>query len=129
MSCVVANVKVAHLRAGTPAYDNVAEWLADDARNAYVGRQVRVFITGSDGTKRRFVVPESPFANQFKAQEHGVARCIELYGAWLAERVAHDAAFRAALLALRGKVLGCWCAPAPCHAQVLCDYLNGVKLD
>jgi len=25
---------------------------------------------------------------------------------------------------LSGKVLGCWCAPNPCHGQVLLDILN-----
>ena len=26
---------------------------------------------------------------------------------------------------LRGKVLGCWCAPLPCHADVLLRLANG----
>lgn len=25
---------------------------------------------------------------------------------------------------LRGRVLGCWCAPLPCHAEVLARYAN-----
>ncbi|HKX02122.1 MAG TPA: DUF4326 domain-containing protein [Methylomirabilota bacterium] len=25
---------------------------------------------------------------------------------------------------LRGKALGCWCAPAPCHAEVLARFLE-----
>ena len=28
------------------------------------------------------------------------------------------------LPALRGKRLGCWCAPYPCHAEVLARYAN-----
>ena len=27
---------------------------------------------------------------------------------------------------LRGKVLGCWCAPYPCHAQTLADIADGL---
>jgi hypothetical protein len=26
---------------------------------------------------------------------------------------------------LRGKVLGCWCAPKPCHGDVLLEVANG----
>lgn len=26
---------------------------------------------------------------------------------------------------LRGKVLGCWCAPQPCHGDVLLEVANG----
>jgi hypothetical protein len=31
----------------------------------------------------------------------------------------------AALPELRGKVLGCWCAPKPCHGDVLVRLANG----
>ena len=31
----------------------------------------------------------------------------------------------AALHELRGKVLGCWCAPQPCHGDVLVRLANG----
>jgi len=31
----------------------------------------------------------------------------------------------AALPSLKGKVLGCWCAPHPCHAEVLVRLANG----
>lgn len=30
-----------------------------------------------------------------------------------------------ALQELHGKVLGCWCAPLPCHADVLLELANG----
>jgi hypothetical protein len=29
---------------------------------------------------------------------------------------------------LRGKVLGCWCAPQRCHADILAEYANGPDL-
>jgi len=25
---------------------------------------------------------------------------------------------------LRGKILGCWCAPAPCHGDILVELIN-----
>lgn len=33
---------------------------------------------------------------------------------------------RAQLTELRGKVLGCWCAPDACHGDVLAEMANGV---
>ncbi len=30
-----------------------------------------------------------------------------------------------ALSELRGKTLGCWCAPLPCHGDVLMEMANG----
>ena len=29
------------------------------------------------------------------------------------------------IVLLRGKVLACWCAPKPCHADVLAELANG----
>ncbi|MBO0849946.1 MAG: DUF4326 domain-containing protein [Pseudonocardia sp.] len=42
---------------------------------------------------------------------------IEKYKAWLLEQP-H---LLARLPELRGRRLGCWCAPLPCHAQVLAE--------
>lgn len=30
---------------------------------------------------------------------------------------------------LRGKTLGCWCAPRPCHCDVLIELANGIHAD
>ena len=30
------------------------------------------------------------------------------------------------MLSLRGKKLGCWCKPDPCHGDVIIDYLNNL---
>jgi len=43
--------------------------------------------------------------------------CLEL-------RVQHDADYRAAVLGLRGKRLGCFRKPGPCHADVLSEWLD-----
>ena len=54
----------------------------------------------------------------------GVVRCYEV---WLRKRVSVDREFREKVKALKGKVLGCWCAPLACHGDVLarvCDELN-----
>lgn len=46
---------------------------------------------------------------------------IERYEAYLLSRPD----LLASLHELKGKVLGCWCAPLPCHGDVLLKYANG----
>lgn len=45
---------------------------------------------------------------------------VEAYETW----VRQQPDLLAALDELRGKVLGCWCAPLPCHADVLVKLLR-----
>jgi hypothetical protein len=47
--------------------------------------------------------------------------CFTLY---FQHRLGTDAEFRARVLALRGKVLGCFCHPNPCHGNVIAAFLN-----
>jgi hypothetical protein len=66
----------------------------------------------------------SPLANPYKVGIDGtVEGCITLYRGWLWERV--DAGDRAILDALgaltEDSVLGCWCAPKPCHCDVIAE--------
>ena len=47
---------------------------------------------------------------------------IELYENWLTSNEAEGLMLE--LHELRGKVLGCWCAPLPCHGDVLARLAN-----
>ena len=40
------------------------------------------------------------------------------------EHLDHSPALKLRLPELRGKVLGCWCHPEPCHGDVLCEAVN-----
>lgn len=63
----------------------------------------------------------SKWGNPFKIGRDGDrAQVIEKYRAHLASRPD----LLAALPELRGKVLGCWCAPLPCHGNVLIEQLS-----
>jgi uncharacterized protein DUF4326 len=44
---------------------------------------------------------------------------IRCYAKWLREEVLSERIALADLAQLHGKVLGCWCAPQPCHGEVL----------
>ena len=49
---------------------------------------------------------------------------IAKYQAWFLAHL-RDPRFHLATVQLRGKVLGCACAPKPCHAMVIAAWLNG----
>lgn len=71
--------------------------------DVYIGRPSKwgnPFVIGVDGTR---------------------AEVIEKYRSWLEDRVISR---RLNLDELRGKTLGCWCAPKPCHGDVLLEMLD-----
>jgi hypothetical protein len=45
------------------------------------------------------------------------------YAGYFEARIASDAAFRRAVESLRGRDLGCWCAPRRCHGEVILAWL------
>ena len=51
-------------------------------------------------------------------------RVIELFKRYFYKRMHEDRAFFNAVQALRGKVLGCWCKPLPCHGDVIKAFLD-----
>jgi hypothetical protein len=44
-------------------------------------------------------------------------------------RLRTDAVFRNRILVLKGKTLGCFCKPNPCHGDVIAEYLDGCSLE
>ncbi len=66
------------------------------------------------------------WGNPFKVGRDGDrAEVIELYRHWIQTKPD----LLAALPELRGKVLGCWCAPLACHGDVLIELLAGFDPD
>jgi hypothetical protein len=66
----------------------------------------------------------SKWGNPFVVGKHGTReQVIERYERWL---LGNDA-LMAALPELRGKVLGCWCAPRACHGDVLVGLANAAR--
>jgi len=64
----------------------------------------------------------SKYGNPFAIGKDGTrAEVIEKYAQYAAKRFTRED-----LLFLRGKVLGCWCAPRPCHGDVLAQLVNGL---
>jgi hypothetical protein len=65
-----------------------------------------------------YVGRPSKWGNPFKVGIHGTrTEVIKRYRAWISEQPELMAEVRI----LKGRVLGCWCAPLPCHAEVLAE--------
>lgn len=48
---------------------------------------------------------------------------IDKYKTWLKLKL-RDPMFKKAVLRLKGKILGCYCKPLPCHGDILVDYIE-----
>ena len=64
------------------------------------------------------------FGNPFPLQQYGAKRCLQLYRDHFYRRLNLDPDFKRNVLALRGKILGCFCAPGPCHGHVIVRYVD-----
>jgi hypothetical protein len=70
-----------------------------------------------------YIGGRSKWACPFHIGKDGTrADVLAKYRAWLAER---PALIEAARRELKGKLLGCWCPPEPCHGDVLAEIANG----
>ena len=87
---------------------------------ARLGRDFDVYIgRGGHG------YPPSPFANPFAVGTPGVPTRSDAIAAFR-ESLRGDPALVARIRAeLPDKVLGCWCAPEPCHGDVLVAVAHG----
>lgn len=51
---------------------------------------------------------------------------IERFKKYFLQRLENDPAFKAEVLKLKGKRLGCFCKPHDCHGDVIAEYLNSI---
>ncbi len=69
----------------------------------------------------------SPWANPYRIGVDGDrAQVIALYRANLEGRLSGDRELVDELAELSGKVLMCWCSPAPCHGDVLAELADQI---
>jgi hypothetical protein len=70
----------------------------------------------------------SIFGNMFHIGEDGTREeVIESYKNWFNTMIKTCPQFRRNIQTLKGKTLGCWCTPLPCHGDVIIEYLEGLK--
>ena len=68
------------------------------------------------------------FGNPFTVKDHGT-NAIRLYRDHFATRVRIDAEFRRRVIEVRGKRLGCFCKPRPCHGDVIAEWVDAQPVD
>ena len=72
----------------------------------------------------------SIYGNPFRIGEDGDrVQVIEKYREWFYKRILTDGGFRDRIQSLKGKVLGCWCVPEPCHGMVIIEYLEEIPYE
>jgi O-acetyl-ADP-ribose deacetylase (regulator of RNase III) len=119
---------------GAPTWQATAAFLTNPGV-VPIGRTVRCGLDGQVPRGAIYVgrawprrrLPGSPLANPYRLAnpDDPTARCrvLEAYRDWLDDAADHDAQVRAALEQVRGRDLACWCAPRPCHADVIAAWL------
>jgi hypothetical protein len=85
--------------------------LRDEEFDVYIGRAGRGW-NGYFGNPFRRTPMQRPGDTLKRFEEHFL------------ERVEKDREFRRRVLELRGKRLGCFCKPNPCHGDVIAKWLN-----
>ena len=83
---------------------DIETWLSDE-NNVYVGRVTDRFTT------------DFKWGNPYRLRDYGYNRekVLQLFE----QHILREKDLRESLGDLKGKVLGCWCAPLRCHAEVL----------
>lgn len=70
-----------------------------------------------------YVGRPSDFGNPFEIDKDGTREeVIEKYRKWF---FSQPKLMTKTKKELKGKILGCWCAPLACHADILSEYANG----
>lgn len=68
------------------------------------------------------------FGNPFKIKAgDNRGSTLEKYKIYFFNRLETDPEFKARIFKLRGKTLGCFCKPNPCHGDVISEYLNSFR--
>lgn len=118
----VINCKVQSIR---PKFQNLKEWMEDD-NNVYIGRAGIVFIENSEtGIKERFPKHSSPFHNPYKIGKDGTRNeVLDKYREYIVKKLNVEPTLVNSLMELRGKNLGCWCHPEPCHGDILLELIK-----
>ena len=84
------------------------EW-QKSPKSVYIGRNMSFYVKGTT---------QSKWANPFSVKKYGRAECLKLY-----EKYVRECPLSKQLEELRGKELGCWCHPEPCHGDILIKLL------
>ena len=84
----------------------------------------------SDANGGVYIGRGSPFGNPFHIGKDGTREeVIQKYRQHFADLLAADPDFWDEVMALRGKTLVCFCAPLPCHGDVIVQFIEENYVD
>lgn len=67
------------------------------------------------------------YGNPYRIRYDGTREeCLTKYKKYFYNRVRTDQEFKKRILELRGKRLGCFCAPRPCHGDIIAAYVDSL---
>jgi hypothetical protein len=70
----------------------------------------------------------SIYGNPFRIGPDGTREeVIEKFKLYFFRRIHDDVTYAQAIGELRGKRIGCYCAPLPCHLDVIVEFLNRLE--
>jgi hypothetical protein len=131
MPTSVLNIRVAQGFGERPVYIGRAAgavwvWHPAPGYGAWLAEDGRELAPHEDGYLGNPVVAEKrcPMCGGQHARRHRVA-LMACYAVWLARRLRQDADFAARVAMLRGRALGCYCAPRACHGDLLAAAADG----
>jgi hypothetical protein len=68
------------------------------------------------------------FGNPVRLQSHeSRGSTLSRFREYFFARLEQDPEFKANIMTLKGKTLGCFCHPNPCHGDIIADYLNNLQ--
>lgn len=70
----------------------------------------------------------NPYRIKSAGGEHTRKESIDLFETDFADRLDNDPEFRAAVEALEGQTLGCYCKPKSCHGDVIAKYIHQARV-
>lgn len=106
-STTVINIRKANLN--KLGFRDLEHWL-EDGNHIYIGRN-NCYVKGAKG---------SIWKNPFSVKKFGRDGCLIQYEEYLRK----NKKLMDNLSSLKGKVLGCWCAPEGCHGDILVKLLK-----
>jgi len=79
--------------------------------------------------KQRFPKCSSNFANPFKIDKDGTRdEVIQKYKTYIIKKLKDNVFLQKELIQMKGKNIGCWCFPEPCHGDVLLELIDNYEI-
>jgi hypothetical protein len=118
----VVNVRKQQLN--NQGYADMNDWLRNP-NHIYIGRNMTLYIPCAKHSK---------WNNPFTSKRYGLEKSLQMYKEWVltgsnpvSGKKRKDGPLINDIEELRGKHLGCWCAPEPCHGHILLECLSNNK--